>query len=49
VTKGEELGGFEHGSTIIVFAPRGFEPCAGVEPGARIRAGRPLLHLPALP
>jgi len=49
VAKGEELGGFEHGSTIIVFAPRGFGPCAGVEPGARIRAGRPLLHLPALP
>ena len=49
VAKGEELGGFEHGSTIIVFAPRGFEPCAGVETGARISAGRPLLRLPALP
>lgn len=49
VVKGEELGGFEHGSTIIVFAPRGFEPCAGIEPGARIRAGQPLLRLPALP
>jgi phosphatidylserine decarboxylase len=46
VVKGEELGGFEHGSTIIVFAPRGFEPCAGIGVGARIRAGQPLLRLP---
>lgn len=46
VRKGEELGGFEHGSTIIVFAPRGFEPCVGVETGARIRAGQRLLRLP---
>ena len=26
--KGEEMGWFEHGSTIIVFAPRGISLCA---------------------
>ena len=45
--KGEEMGWFEHGSTIIVFAPAGFELCAGVETGARIRMGAPLLRLPS--
>jgi phosphatidylserine decarboxylase len=42
--KGEEMGWFEHGSTIIVFAPRGFAPCA--RPGSVIRMGEPLLRLP---
>ena len=42
--KGEEIGWFEHGSTILVFAPRGFVPCDGVVPGASIRMGRPLLR-----
>jgi phosphatidylserine decarboxylase len=49
VRKGEELGWSEHGSTIIVFAPYGFEPCDGVEEGRRIRMGAPLLRLPAGP
>ena len=44
--KGQEMGWFELGSTIIVFAPRGFELCAGVETGATIRMGRPLLRMP---
>lgn len=44
--KGEEMGWFEHGSTIIVFAPRGFELAAGVEEGATIRMGQPLMRLP---
>jgi phosphatidylserine decarboxylase len=48
VTKGEELGWFEHGSTIIVFAPRGFGLAAGIETGARIRMGRPLMRLPCV-
>lgn len=47
VRKGEELGWFEHGSTIIVFAPRGFELAAGVATGAEIRMGQALLRLPA--
>ena len=29
VVKRQELGWFEHGSTIIVLAPRGFSLCAG--------------------
>jgi phosphatidylserine decarboxylase len=46
VTKGEELGWFEHGSTIIVFAPRGFRLADGVVTGARIRAGQALMQMP---
>jgi phosphatidylserine decarboxylase len=45
--KGEEMGWFQHGSTIIVFAPRGFRLCDGIEPGVRIAMGRALLQLPA--
>ncbi|MFM2403869.1 MAG: hypothetical protein RL223_1749 [Pseudomonadota bacterium] len=45
--KGEELGWFEHGSTILVFVPKGFTRARGIEPGARIRMGEPLLRLPA--
>jgi len=45
--KGEELGWFEHGSTIIVFAPKGFQLAAGIENGQRIRMGQALMHLPA--
>jgi phosphatidylserine decarboxylase len=44
--KGEEMGWFEHGSTIIVFAPDGFALCDNVREGARIRMGEPLLWLP---
>lgn len=44
--KGQEMGWFEHGSTIIVLAPRGFAVCADVRTGDMIRAGQPLLRLP---
>jgi phosphatidylserine decarboxylase len=44
VRKGEELGWFEHGSTIIVLAPENFEFCDNVVEGATIRAGRPLMR-----
>jgi phosphatidylserine decarboxylase len=44
--KGEEMGWFQHGSTIIVFAPRGFALCDGIAPGTRIRMGQALLQLP---
>ena len=47
VAKGEELGWFEHGSTIIVFAPEGFALAPGIEPGASIRMGQALMRLPA--
>jgi phosphatidylserine decarboxylase len=43
--KGEEMGWFEHGSTIIVFAPGVFILCDGVETGATIRMGQPLMRL----
>jgi len=40
--KGEELGWFEHGSTIIMLSPGDFEFCGNVTEGARIRAGEKL-------
>jgi phosphatidylserine decarboxylase len=43
--KGERMGWFEHGSTIIVFAPRGFTLCERIEPGTQIRAGEALLRV----
>jgi phosphatidylserine decarboxylase len=43
VTKGQEMGWFEHGSTIIVFVPPGFTLAPGIETGAVIRAGQSLL------
>ena len=46
VKKGDELGWFEHGSTIIVLAPAHFEFCDNVTEGGRIRAGEPLLRIP---
>jgi phosphatidylserine decarboxylase len=44
--KGDELGWFEHGSTIIIFAPESFALCDGVREGARVRVGEPLMRLP---
>ncbi len=49
IRKGEELGWFEHGSTIVVLAPDGFELCPGVQDGAHIRVGEPLMRLPRRP
>jgi phosphatidylserine decarboxylase len=46
VRKGEEMGWFEHGSTIVVLAPEDFSLCAGVEEGGRIRVGEALMRLP---
>jgi phosphatidylserine decarboxylase len=46
VRRGDELGWFEHGSTIIVFAPRGFRLCEGIADGAKIRMGQRLMVLP---
>ncbi len=44
--KGQELGWFEHGSTIIVFAPEGFTLANQILPGAQIKMGSPLMQLP---
>jgi phosphatidylserine decarboxylase len=46
VRKGDELGWFEHGSTIIVLAPDNFEFAADVIDGARVKAGEALLRKP---
>jgi phosphatidylserine decarboxylase len=45
--KGEEMGWFEHGSTIILFAQAGFGFCDDVTEGMTIRAGQGLLRLSA--
>jgi phosphatidylserine decarboxylase len=42
VRKGEEMGYFEHGSTIVMLLPPGFSVADGVETGMRLRAGQPL-------
>jgi phosphatidylserine decarboxylase len=44
--KGEELGWFEHGSTIILFAPKGLALCEAVREGEQIKMGQALMHLP---
>jgi phosphatidylserine decarboxylase len=46
VAKGEEMGWFEHGSTLIVFVPPGFELAPGVAEGQRLRMGQALLVQP---
>jgi phosphatidylserine decarboxylase len=42
--RGEEMGWFEHGSTIIVFAPPGGCLAEGIEEGTRLRMGQALLQ-----
>ena len=44
LAKGQEMGWFEHGSTIIVLLPPGFEPAPGVQEGARVKAGQALFR-----
>ncbi len=43
--KGEEMGWFEHGSTIIVFAPQAISLCERLCEGARIRMGQALMRI----
>jgi phosphatidylserine decarboxylase len=42
--KGQELGWFQHGSTIIVFVPPGFKLADGISTGQRIKMGQALLE-----
>jgi phosphatidylserine decarboxylase len=44
--KGQEMGWFQHGSTIIVFAPQGFILADNVRQGHTIRMGEPLMRIP---
>ena len=43
--KGEEMGWFQHGSTVIVLAPASFSLCDSVREGGLIRVGQPLMRL----
>ena len=43
--KGEEIGWFEHGSTMLVLAPPGVSLCEEVKTGRALRMGEPLLWL----
>ena len=45
LARGEEMGWFEHGSTIIVFAPKGMRITEALREGNRIRVGQRLLLL----
>jgi len=46
LAKGEQMGWFEHGSTAVLFAPGDFELCDGIQEGATIRMGEPLMRMP---
>lgn len=41
--KGDEIGWFEQGSTLIMLVPTGYRLCAGIETGATIRMGQPIM------
>lgn len=43
--KGQEMGWFQHGSTIIVFAPKGVTLDPSLTAGKTLRMGEPLLRL----
>ena len=42
--KGDQMGYFQHGSTIIVLASEGYELAEGIKNGNRINMGQALLH-----
>ncbi|MCB1853826.1 MAG: phosphatidylserine decarboxylase, partial [Halieaceae bacterium] len=44
--RGDEMGYFQHGSTILLFATAGHSLCEGVASGERISMGQPLLSGP---
>ncbi|HEY3847976.1 MAG TPA: archaetidylserine decarboxylase [Acetobacteraceae bacterium] len=46
LSKGDEMGWFQHGSTIVMFAPDGFNLCDDIRQGTMIRVGQPLMRLP---
>lgn len=43
--KGEEIGYFQHGSTIIVLAPRGFSLSSSIQEGLIVKMGTALLQV----
>ena len=44
IRRGDEMGYFRHGSTIVVCAPKTFAPADGVQVGRTLRMGRPLMR-----
>jgi phosphatidylserine decarboxylase len=46
LSKGQELGWFQHGSTAILFAPDGFSLSSNVREGVGVQVGQPLMRLP---
>ena len=42
--KGQEMGWFQHGSTIVVFAPPGFRLASNLDTGSQVRMGQALMH-----
>lgn len=42
--KGDEMGWFQHGSTILLFFPPGVTPVTGIQTGARIQMGQALVR-----
>lgn len=48
VSRGEELGWFEHGSTIVVIAPRGTTLHPSLRSGEVVRMGQPILRRTSL-
>lgn len=46
VRKGEEMGWFEHGSTIILLAPRHFQLLPHIRQGETVRMGVALMRVP---
>ena len=43
--KGDEMGWFEHGSTIVLLAPASWSFVESVETGSVIRMGQPLFRM----
>lgn len=43
--RGEEMGWFQHGSTIIAFVPVGVSLAEGLTPGAQVRMGQALFRI----
>jgi phosphatidylserine decarboxylase len=43
-SRGQEMGWFQHGSTIIVLAPKGFALCDGLGEGTVMRMGKALMR-----
>jgi len=47
--KGQEMGWFQHGSTILIFAPKGFALFPGLDTGSPLKMGQALMSFPSKP